>query len=81
MQQQKQPISIDLKQTTGIVCEECQNEVFVPGFFLRKVSKFLTGDSVDSLYPVQVMVCASCGHCNKEFLPLELQDHVDEPEA
>ena len=79
--QQKQQISIDLKQTQGIVCDECQNEIFIPGFFLRKASKFLTGNPQDTLVPIQVMVCASCGHCNTEFLPQELQDHVDEPEA
>lgn len=76
MQQQK--INIDIKQTTGIVCDECQNEIFIPGFVLRKASKFLTGDAQDTLIPVQVMACASCGHVNREFLPAELQDHVDD---
>ena len=27
MQQQKQQINVDLKQTQGILCEECQKEI------------------------------------------------------
>lgn len=78
MKQQQKQINIPLDQTQGVICDECQNEIFIPGFVLRKASKFLTGDTQDNLIPIQVMACASCGHVNKEFLPLELQDHVDE---
>jgi hypothetical protein len=80
MQQKQQQINLDLKQTQGIVCDECQNEIFVPGFLLRKASKFLTGNAQDTLVPIQVMACASCGHVNEEFLPEELKGHVDEPQ-
>lgn len=74
----EQKINIDLKQTDGVFCDECKNEIFIPGFVLRKASKFLTGDAQDTLIPIQVMACASCGHVNTEFLPLELQDHIDD---
>jgi len=81
MQQKQQQINLDLKQTQGIVCDECQNEIFVPGFLLRKASKFLTGNAQDTLVPIQVMACASCGHVNEEFLPEELKGHVEDPQA
>jgi len=75
--QQPKKLSIPLSQTEGIICEKCQNEVFVPGFILRKASKFLTGDPQDSLVPLQVFACASCGHVNEEFLPIELKGDVE----
>jgi ribosomal protein S27E len=55
------------KDTTPIKCEECENETFVQVFFIRKLSKLLTGESQDSIIPAPTFQCASCGHINKQF--------------
>jgi hypothetical protein len=60
---------LDIKQTTGVKCESCENETFVETFFLRKASKLLTGSSQDSLIPIPTFQCSKCDHINKEFTP------------
>ena len=64
---QQQQISIPLDKTTPIVCEACQNDTFTQVLYLRKVSKFITGDTKDGLYPVPSFACNKCGHINEEF--------------
>ncbi len=39
----EQQLNISLDKTTGVVCEECDNQVFQEGVILRKASRFLTG--------------------------------------
>ena len=56
-----------------MVCEKCENEVFVEGVMLRKASKFLTGTTQDAVVPIPVFTCSKCGHVNNDFLPKELQ--------
>ncbi len=66
---QKQTINIDINQTTEVKCEECENETFVAITFLRKVSKLISPDGQDHLWPLESMACAKCGHVNKEYNP------------
>jgi len=58
-----------IPQTTPIVCEKCNHNVFVPAYFLRKVSRLLIGASEDGVVPVNTFACAKCGHVNEEFIP------------
>lgn len=64
-----QSINIDLSKSIAYVCdnEECGNDVFMPAMKFRKVSKLVTGSKEDTLIPVQVFMCTSCGNINKEF--------------
>jgi hypothetical protein len=59
-------VSVD--QTSEIVCENCSGKIFTEGVLLRKVSRFITGDSHDSLIPVPVIYCVKCHHINKDML-------------
>ena len=63
---------IDLTKTTPIKCEKCDHDTFQPGLLLRKVSKFLSGDTKDGVAPLQVFYCVKCGNVNKDFYPPEL---------
>ena len=70
MNQPKQvQMNVALKDTTAIVCEECGCEVFVPGMLLRKVSKFISGTTSDSILPLEIFACAKCQHINEQFRP------------
>jgi uncharacterized Zn finger protein len=60
---------LDIKQTTAIKCESCENETFSEVVYLRKASKLLTGSSQDSIVPIPTFQCSKCGHINKEFTP------------
>ena len=74
----EQQLNISLDKTTGVVCEECDNQVFQEGVMLRKASRFLTGTAQDALVPIQVFSCAKCGHVNEEFLPSQLKNKSEE---
>ena len=67
MEQQK--INIDINQTTAIKCDECDNETFRAVTFLRKVSKLISPDGQEHLWPLESMACDKCGHINKEYNP------------
>jgi len=64
-------INVDLSQTDELKCDECGSAVFHPAFILRKVSAFLSPSGKDTIVPIQVFACDSCGNVNKEFLPIE----------
>ena len=36
---------------------------------IKKVSRFMTGSDQDSIVPIPVIVCSSCGHVNEMFKP------------
>tara|TARA_Y100000004_G_C8805710_1_gene365398 strand:+ start:495 stop:749 length:255 start_codon:yes stop_codon:yes gene_type:complete len=64
MQQEKVNINIDPSKTTPIVCEKCGCDKFIPMFFLRKVSRFITGETQDRVIPIDTLACLDCGHVN-----------------
>ena len=71
-QQKPMQLKVSLDKTLPIICEECGSQAFQEAVMLRKVSKFLTGDSQDGVLPIATFVCAKCGHVNAEFMPKEL---------
>lgn len=68
----KEPINtsnLDLGSTTAILCDNCGNHTFKPIFFLRKLSRFLTGEDADRILPIDSLCCVECNHVNNEFAP------------
>jgi hypothetical protein len=66
-------INVSLDKTTEIKCNECDNNTFIDGVMLRKVSKFLVGSPQDALIPIQIMVCIKCHTPLEETLPIQLK--------
>ena len=64
-------VNVSLDQTNEIKCDECAGTVFHPAFLLRKVSALVSPTAKESVIPIQVFACLSCGHINEEFLPIE----------
>jgi len=64
-------ISVGLENTDSLKCDECSSTTFRPAFLLRKVSAFLSPSGKETIIPIQVFACDSCGHVNEEFLPIE----------
>lgn len=58
-----------LKDAETVKCEKCECEVFSEKMMIKKVSKFLTGSTQDSIAPMPVISCASCNHINEIFKP------------
>jgi hypothetical protein len=74
----QQQLNISLDKTVGVVCNECDNNIFVEGVMLRKASRFITGTAQDALIPIPVFACSKCGHVNEEFLPSQLKQQTEE---
>ena len=68
---QQPQLNIDLSQTTEEVCEACENPTFIQVYKMRKLSALLSPAGQETMIPIQVFVCAKCGHINKGFLPKE----------
>jgi len=62
MQQQ-----IDISKTSAINCDKCENQTFKQSLLLRKLSALVSPNGQETLVPVQVFACESCGHVNSEF--------------
>ena len=52
-----------------IICTECGGMYFRQVMSINKVSRFLTGQDKDTVYPVPVFRCDDCGHVPEEFQP------------
>ena len=66
----EQQVNLNIQDTQAIVCEECESQAFRPVVFLRKVSRFVSPDGQEHLWPLDSMECAKCGHINKQFNPV-----------
>jgi uncharacterized Zn finger protein len=58
-----------LKDAENVKCEKCEGETFQEVMMIKKISKFLTGSTQDSIAPLPVIACANCGHVNELFKP------------
>ena len=58
---------IDISKTTAIKCEKCEGQTFKQTLMLRKLSALVSPNGHETLVPVQVFACESCGHVNSEF--------------
>ena len=75
MNQEQNQIKVDF-QNTQMISDEDGNVVFTPGYILRKVSKFITGEQQDSLIPVQVWFNPETGKVLDEGLPDFMVDEL-----
>ena len=70
-QQQKQ-VQVDLNDAETMKCEDCGNSVFIPAFFLKRLSPLVSPTGQEALIPIQVY---SCG--NRGKVPDKLMQEVD----
>ena len=64
-------VNVKLDQTEELTCDECGCAAFKSVFLLRKVSALLSPSGKETVFPIQVFSCDSCGHINEDFLPIE----------
>ena len=70
----QQQAPIDLALTEAVTCEGCGNTSFLQSFLIRKVSAIYAPNGEQSLLPIPVFECSSCGHINQMFIPDGLQN-------
>mgnify|MGYP003657346731 FL=1 len=62
-------VQVDLTQAETILCEKCSNGLFIPSFFLKKLSAVVSPTGQEAIIPIQVYSCGSCGHINSKLNP------------
>jgi DNA-directed RNA polymerase subunit RPC12/RpoP len=72
------PLGINLNDARDMVCE-CGGKIFMPGVRFKKLSKIMTGNPQDTIIPIEMYLCTTCGVPLQELLPLELQDKKANP--
>ena len=65
--------NIDLQNTTPIT-SSTGGKIFSEGVILRKISKFVTGTTEDSIMPIPVFYDVISGEILVDMLPKELRD-------
>lgn len=63
-----------MQKSTGLKCKECGGFFFEPAILLRKLSKFVTGQTQDTIFPVQAFRCMDCQSPLLEMFPDGMQD-------
>ena len=63
----QQQMNIDISQTTEMKCDKCENNTFKQTMMLRKVSAIVSPNGQETIIPVGVFACETCGHVNEEF--------------
>ena len=54
-------VKVDLKDAETVRCEECNNAVFIPAFFMKRLSPLVSPTGQEALIPIQVYSCGNCG--------------------
>ena len=62
-------LNINLSEVPYVTCEKCEGTLFEEKLMIKKVSKFMTGSSQDSIVPLPVIACSNCGNVNELFKP------------
>jgi len=71
--QEQLPINFNLNDARDMDCK-CGGKIFLPAYRFKKISRLLTGQPKDSVKPIELYVCASCGSPLNDLLPPELQE-------
>ena len=62
-------VKLALKDTEDVGCDKCGHKLFTQLMMFKKISAVMSPTGEESLIPVQVFACNSCGHVNEQFLP------------
>ena len=52
-----------------MLCEDCGNGVYIPAFFLKRLSPLMSPTGKEALVPIQVYSCGDCGKVPDKLMP------------
>ena len=61
MSQAQTQVQVDLKDADTMKCDDCDNSVFIPAFFIKRLSSIVSPTGKEALIPIQVYSCGNCG--------------------
>ena len=59
---------VDLSQAETILCESCNNSLFIESYVLKRVSAIVSPTGQEAIVPIQVYSCDGCSKVPKLFL-------------
>ena len=65
--------NVDLTHAKTLQCEKCQCKAFKQTLLLKKLSALVSPNGQESIIPIGVFACESCGHINKDFEEADIQ--------
>ena len=54
-------VQVDLKDAETMKCDECGNSVFIPAYFIKRLSPIVSPTGQEAIVPIQVYSCCNCG--------------------
>lgn len=63
-----------MQKSTGLRCANCDGFFFEPTILFRKLSRFVTGETQDTVFPVQAFRCQDCHSPLLEMFPEGMRD-------
>ena len=66
-------VQVDLSDAETMKCDECGNSVFIPAYFIKRLSPIVSPTGQEAIVPIQVY---SCGNCGK--VPDKLKQSVED---
>ena len=66
-------VRVDLSDAETMKCDECGNSVFIPAYFIKRLSPIVSPTGQEAIVPIQVY---SCGNCGK--VPDKLKQSVED---
>jgi len=71
--QGQRQMNVDMSQTSEMKCEKCENNTFKQTIMLRKMSAIVSPNGQETIIPMAVFACETCGHVNDEFKKSEFE--------
>ena len=65
--QSQTQVQVDLSDADTMKCEDCGNSVFIPAFFIKRLSPIVSPTGQEALIPIQVYSCGNCGKVPDKF--------------
>lgn len=63
-------MNFDLSQAEDVICERCGNYTFQDVMLMKRISPLVSPTGKEAIVPIPTFACNSCGHINKQFLPI-----------
>ena len=68
----QQQVKVALQDAEPMVCQKCENPVFIQGYVIKKISAIVSPTGKEVIAPIQVFNCGNCG----EMLPMKELDEL-----
>ena len=59
--QKQTQVQVDLNDAETMKCDDCGNSVFIPAYFIKRLSPIVSPTGQEALIPIQIYSCGNCG--------------------